>query len=113
MDIKKIFMTIPDGAFPLQEVLAAPTTKEFIKTLRVDSRSTVRKLKIFLSFYQTFDMLGQLQERGVDTSTVDMEEISMVAGLLIEANFGMIIKSFEKKDRALLNALFNESSYTH
>jgi hypothetical protein len=113
MNISKAFITVPDGSIPLKEFLAAPTAKEFIKIVRADARTTGRKLRVFLAFYQTLDMLGQLQQRGIDTSAVDIKEIAAAADMLIDSYFDMIINSFKKKDRALLNALFNEPAYAH
>ena len=49
----KTFIAVPNGIFPLKEVLAAPTTKQIIETLRNETRADGRKLRIFLSFYQT------------------------------------------------------------
>lgn len=109
----KTFIAVPNGVFPLKEVLAAPTTKNIIKSLSADPRSHGRKLRIFLSFYQTFDMVAQLQDQGIDPSTVDVEEIATAASLLIEQGFDTIIEAFDPEDRAFLKALFDESTYTH
>ncbi|WP_148257982.1 hypothetical protein [Ralstonia solanacearum] len=111
--IMKTFIAVPNGVFPLKEVLAAPTTKIIIKNLSADPRTHGRKLRIFLSFYQTFDMVAQLQDQGVDPCTVDVEDIATAASFLIEKGFDKIIETFEPEDRALLDSLFQESEVSH
>lgn len=107
------FIAVPNGAFPLKDVLAAPTTKQIIETLRNETRANGRKLRIFLSFYQTFDMVAQLQEQGVSPETVDIEEISTVASLVIEQGFDTIMETFTEAERAFLNSLFKEGEVSH
>ncbi|ATI27013.1 hypothetical protein CR47_0213915 [Ralstonia solanacearum] len=70
-------------------------------------------MRIFLSFYQTFDMVAQLQDQGVDPCTVDVEDIATAASFLIEKGFDKIIETFEPEDRALLDSLFQESEVSH
>ena len=101
----KTFIAVPNGIFPLKEVLAAPTTKQIIETLRNETRADGRKLRIFLSFYQTFDMVAQLQVQGVDPKTLDVEEIATAAALLIEQGFDTIMETFTKGERYFLNSL--------
>lgn len=109
----KTFIAVPNGIFPLQEVLAAPTTKSFLKKLCASSCSKIDKLKFFLSYYQTFDMVAQLQDQGVDPATVDVEEVSMAASILIQKGFDKLIETFEPEDHALLDSLFIEPTQTH
>lgn len=107
------FIAVPNGVFPLKEVLAAPTTKQIIETLRKETRANDRKLRIFLSFYQTFDMVAQLQEQGVAPETVDVEEIATAASLVIEQGFDTIMETFSEAERAFLNSLFKEGEVSH
>jgi hypothetical protein len=109
----KTFIAAPNGAFPLKEVLSAPTTKQIIASLRADPRTTGRKLRIFLSFYQTFDMVAQLQDQGHDTATLDVEEIATASSFLIEANFDTIMQTFSSEERVLLNSLFQEGGVSY
>ena len=107
------FIAVPNGVFTLKEVLAAPTTKLIIETLQKETRAHVRKLRIFLSFYQTFDMVAQLQNQSVDPETVDVEEIATAAALLIEQGFDTIMETFSEGERAFLNSLFKEGEVSH
>jgi hypothetical protein len=107
------FIAVPNGVFPLKEVLAAPSTKEIIAALRKQSRAHDRKLRVFLSFYQTFDIVAQLQDQSVAPETVDVEEIATAAALCIEYGFDAIMQTFSEEDLALLNSLFQESEVSH
>lgn len=109
----KTFITVPNGAFPLHEVLAAPTTKQIIASLRSDPGTNLRKLRIFLSFYQTFDMIGQLQNAGEDVTKLDVEEIATTASLIIESAFDIIMITFSKEEQELLNSIFQEEEVSH
>lgn len=107
------FITVPNGVFPLHEVLAAPTTKQVIASLRSDPRADLRRLRIFLSFYQTFDMVAQLQNAGEDITKIDVEEIATAASLIIEGAFDIIMSTFNEEEQAFLNSLFKEEEVSH
>ena len=105
--------SVPNGYFTLQQFIESPGTSGLIDVLRNQSISKKNKLKIFLTLYQTYDLVAQFAQQGYQISTLNSLQMVGIAHQAIDGEFDSILESFSYEDQSLMDLILVKGSIQH